>query len=128
MKELEIKHIVGYLPYDCKVVIPIKSDFVDAKHSLPMNLCFELLLGRQADKFPILLMLKPLCEINPEQILIKHYFGKEKAGIEKELQMIRDGKYNPLQCSYNICDILMSEHFDIHGLIELGLALNIIKE
>jgi len=25
MKELEIKHIVGYLPYDCKVVIPIKS-------------------------------------------------------------------------------------------------------
>jgi len=130
--DLELKHIVGYLPYNCKVVIPVKSDFVDAKNSLPMNLCFELLLGRQVDKFPILLMLKPLSYIKPEEILLKHYFGKEKAGIEKagiekELQMIRDGKYNPLQCSYNICDILMSEHFDIYGLIELGLAVNIIK-
>jgi len=71
------------------------------------------------------IILKPISDINPESILLKHYFGKEKTGVLKDLQMIRDGKYDPLKCDYILITILISEHYDVFGLIKKCQAVSI---
>ena len=123
--KLELKHLSGYLPYNTVVFInDCRVDKVKPIHNLHINSGIggisHVLTSKRYQ-----LVLRTLSEINIDTILIKHYFNKEKAGIHKELELIKKGYYNPLQCSHNICNILMSEHFDIYGLIEAGLAIDI---
>jgi hypothetical protein len=121
--KLELKHLAPYLPYGLKCTdIDDDSIITITGLKLKKNEIWYYYSNGFKDRGRSKPILRPLSDINPDEILLKYYFNKEKAGIGKELQMIRDGKYDALQCSYNICNILISEHFDVFGLIEQGLA------
>jgi len=108
MKELKLEHLCGYLPYGLK--IRYQSD----------NSTRELLLldtSREDYSHIFKPILRPLSDFN-------------NSDADDEIYAIK-GHYisltlnEPLQLLYDEVQVLLKHHFDIHGLIEAGLAIDI---
>jgi len=125
--KLELKHLAGYLPYGLKIYDGEYSRIITFSHTTYSTI--DVGIGRlfrpDYDFSMGLPILRPLSDIDSHKLLLEHFFNKEKNGVLKEIQMIGDLKYGPMECSYKVITMLISEHFDIYGLIEAKLAIDI---
>lgn len=105
--KLEIKHLAPYLPYGLKCYYPEKlpfSEFFEKKveqHTAEMGVISMMGVLKGFSK-PIL---RPLCELDVD----------DEVNTPEYLQ----------GCCYSYVQKLLSEHFDVFGLIEKGLAIDI---
>ncbi len=132
MKKLELKHLSPYLPYELEILIlNYKSDYVGINRAEVIGHYFigdTLYLtykggstGKsQNEAKPIL---RPLSDLNKPIII----GGKEMVLTEQfEIlgEVIHSG-YDIKFLKWYIFSYLLSIHFDVFGLIESGLAIDI---
>lgn len=138
MSKLEFKQIVAYLPYNVEIYYLgtdidletpkfIRTNLLGVKKNEHFNSVtfFFNLYGRGKEKTsysnnPIKLILKPLSKLKQDKELIneldKFSFGTFfEIFNEKEINKIPNILY----------DLLIEKHYDLFGLIEKGLAVDI---
>ena len=119
--ELEVKHLAPYLPYGLKLQYVVR-DVVQSTgimESISHN-DFETHPTRVSINYQgkehiwmFRPLLKSMSKLNQENIV------KLKLFVEAERQYLID---NPLDCCYDDLQYLLSEHYDVFGLIPAGLA------
>lgn len=127
--KLELKHIVGYLPYKLKM----RHDYIKAKHGnektlrlweMELNFTSASMAIREQDRRLILRPISDLIkefEVNGEKFVPIEKYTKD---IQEELlACLRDDTYYELLPLF-VIEKLYEWHFDIHGLIEAGLAID----
>jgi len=139
MEKLELKHLAPYLPYG------LKGKYGDSNTIWTLNPAIteiryeseELPLYHFISKFPPKPILRPLSdltreiEVNGERFIPIYWFehnSKDTMYFEDDFLrgiVLRGNSYKITQCSYNILQILLKWHFDVFGLIEKGLAIDI---
>lgn len=143
MSKLELKHIVGYLPYGLKIMRPDNNTILELS-GLQGSLLLFLegtygQIGNNRNK-PILRQLSDLrkeIEVNGEKFVPIEWFEKN---INKNISFymplnpdmylqidIETENYSQtidLFDGYLVVQKLHEWHFDIHGLIEKGLAID----
>ena len=152
MKTLELKHIAPYLPYGLKVTFE-GDDFIHEIVGLSIASKGVELISQfgdygRADIKDCIPILRPLSDLdknithkgktfNPIKELIKMPITKESnalmafyslntIGVGKYLEDVANyGDINPKYLSYPLATKLIEWHFDINGLIEIGLAVNL---
>jgi len=75
-------------------------------------------------------LLKPMSALNISYVSeLARYVSTldEKYTIEIAMKMIEERKSKPLNMPYVIVQILLQWHFDVFGLIDKGLAKNILE-
>jgi hypothetical protein len=128
--KLEFKHIVPYLPYGLQIYgsseiwILFGIDrsykgeiFVNLENGQEGNENFY----REASMFEHSLILHPLSDLTKEK-LSKYYTQLMDGDLER---CIKDTLEYPLNQSYTFIQYLLSEHYDIFGLIKEDLAIDI---
>jgi len=126
--KLELKHLVGYLPYNAKIL-----DFVNGGNCIindtyvlePKN-CHRCLTFAEETEKPIL---RPLSDLTKENVLEmiecsdfeSIYFNENPI----DLIFINTEDKTYLSDIIRNMDFLFKNHFDIYGLIENGLAIDI---
>lgn len=109
--KLELKHIAPYLPYGLKCmyacIMDVKNDRIETMHE---NNIEKVLNGYGT--FVILPILRPLSDLTKLKSNTDWWKIKINVGITKSLD-------------YDSIQELLAEHYDIFGLIEQGLAINI---
>ena len=118
--KLEIKQIAAYLPYRLKYLDKDTNELTTMRSiSTEINL-IDMGWGNAHDLKEFKPILRPLSDLTkdieegkpmffPSHQLIKH--------IEKEQDIFN--------CSYSEIDYLIRNHFDLFGLIDAGLAIDI---
>ena len=123
MEKLELKHLAGYLPYKLKL-IDDKPKVMNAFCGHSKNWC-SIEYAIKMQRKPILRPLSDLTkeiEVNGEKFVPLdelwkyHNFSAMRWG---------DIETDPTRYPYTIVEKLLEWHFDIHGLIEKGLAIDI---
>tara|TARA_R110000772_G_scaffold83493_1_gene176588 strand:- start:9461 stop:9808 length:348 start_codon:yes stop_codon:yes gene_type:complete len=109
--KLELKHLAPYLPYGLVVFIPIWKcertiSQLRQKSIVTKDFANHLLF---ADIKPIL---RPLSDLTEDILCISW------------IEHIED-KVLDAECPYEVWQILFENHFDVFGLIEKGLAIDI---
>lgn len=124
MDKLTIKELTPYLPYGLKF---LETGFQKIKEMDGIDssiIYFKDDMGNYFDEIkPILHPLSDLTSSNVSKVMRKYFCNEIE--IERDLQKIGMLVYNPVYCSYSIIEALLSEHFDVFGLIEKGLAIDI---
>lgn len=147
MEKLELKHIVGYLPYGLKIDYKDKIiELTGIKNYTPWS--SQPCVSINKDTWTYLYEIKPILhplsdltkeiEVNGEKFVPIEYFeiGDENNGIEYTSGNIKTisslyviSKYNIINdiiyLPFGIVQKLYEWHFDILGLIEKGLAIDI---
>jgi hypothetical protein len=120
--ELEVKHLAPYLPYGLKLqyVVREKVEKIGTMESIshnedethPTRVSISAMYNEEH-----IWMFKPLLKsmrsLNNENVV------KLKLFIEADKQYLID---SPLNCCYDDLQYLLSEHYDVFGLIDAGLA------
>jgi hypothetical protein len=104
MEKLELKHLAPYLPYNLDIM------FKGSKQKLFNRF---VITGR-----PIKIKFKPI--LRPISDLHKMAFASEW---DKTVYWLLSNR--PQGLEYGIVEVLCKEHFDIFGLIDKGLAIDI---
>lgn len=134
MERLELKYLATYLPYQLKFSCPfggLNDEMIGLSESLvitdlnngSIDCSVDLnYVGENGSK-PIL---RPLSDLTFEDL---DKLGK-RYGIQvndEEVHVFRDldENRNPLEWRYEDIQYLLSRHFDVFGLIEKGLAIDI---
>ncbi len=148
MEKLEIKHLAGYLPYGLKIrVEDYRNDYVGRE--------FDKVIGlHQWDKSGLLWsvlteggakpgidkvkpILRPLSDLTKEiEVGGEKFVPLNKLAFTNNLKMYQfiDGAFYSLnyakyleikEMPYIVVEKLLEWHFDIHGLIEKNLAIDI---
>lgn len=125
--KLEPKHLVPYLLYDLKLIW--KDGYI-------RNLCYTDIetmekIGRFDSQHEILL--RPLSDLTKEIEPIKQaslgskYLNFRGESAQKTLSYL-NGSYDKIP--YGLMQLLLEDHYDVFGLIEQGLAIdmNTLKE
>lgn len=152
MKTLEIKHLAPYLPYElkCNVIGPddkahkgVELTSISTKASYEAltfvsgdtNLIGDLSMIHIEMVWPLLRPLSDLTEeieVNGERFVPDQVWFKETNWLDYhyELQNMAANNYCDGYLPYKIQEKLIEWHFDVFGLLEHGLAidLNTIKE
>lgn len=130
MKKLELRHIVGYLPYELKIkILNHKCDFVGIEYSEvngyyyigdKLHLTYKSgSTGKYQKEYkPIL---RPLSDLTKEidgTIVYDQLSFRSRLDFQYTCPSILKWLYDDIQ-------ILLKYHFDVHGLIEKGLAIDI---
>lgn len=130
--KLTLEHLAGYLPYGLAIeILDYKRDYVGIHYSKVNGHYFigdELYLtyeGGSTGKSmqsckPIL---RPLSDLTKEIEV-----GGEKIVPQDELGLYCLDGLSPFGIKYlrvGVCDLLLKWHFDIHGLLEQNLAIDI---
>ena len=116
--KLELKHLAAYLPYRLKVKTQKSKDyFVVGVHENRIDLNHEKYLSCSIylDN-EILPILKPMSTL-PNEI--------DKISPTPNFFNIDYLINTPLACSYEVVEKLLELHYDVFGLIEAGLAVDI---
>lgn len=119
--ELEVKHLAPYLPYGLKLQYIIrgkvektgimKTIIHNDSETHPTKIAIDFSDVEHIWMFkPIL---KPMSSLNNVDIV------RLKLFTESDKQYLID---NPLNCDYDDLQYLFSEHYDVFGLIDIGLA------
>ena len=121
--KLELKHLAGYLPYGLRV----KVDYYSQHEGRIFNFSPTILLDFSRDEYIVKPILRPLSELTKEIEVngknvnifdrIEIYKG---SGVDYLIEQIRFGFVEVI-----IYNILLENHFDVFGLIEKGLAIDI---
>ena len=133
--ELELKHLVGYLPYGLKIInIELHVNGFRSKHSIknlvltPSNLEIGL---KDVDGIKEKPILRPLSDLNkycgdlgftPNRKLSELGFGMDNFDEDYTFEDFLNADI--LNNSFAFIQKLLEWHFDIYGLIENGLAID----
>ena len=134
MEKLELKHLAPYLPYGLKAeILDYKCDYVNKRydeivgvHQWDKTCLYWSVLtvgGSKPNIERIKPMLRPLSDLTKE---IEH--GGEKFVPTKALSMWDLEGITAIDIPHipvNLYELLLKWHFDIFGLIEKGLAVDI---
>ena len=119
--KLELKHLAGYLPYGLKY-----KDIPEGYHKIRI-LYIETIKWCLDNGKPILRPLSDLTkkiEVNGEKFIFSNFYLSENE--LKTISRCIEMDLNLLDfISANVCLKLMYCHFDIYGLIDAGLAIDI---
>jgi hypothetical protein len=146
MNKLELKEIVGYLPYGLKVKLDIDNIFIDIEKK-PIGTfdginnmleSYFLLIKENEYAYPIINckpILQPLSNFESENIDdIKEYLGIGQWCVHYEdyFDAWFDDAENidklVLQAPYEIMEFFFLNHYDVFGLIEKGLAIAVTED
>lgn len=126
--KLELKHLAGYLPYGVKIETPYGVEILEA---LGEDWIFtEQKRAYHFIEKPILRPLSDLTkeiEVNGKKFVPIEYFEDKYYTLDLHKQCLRllENENWINQSDYMLVDYLLSWHFDIHGSIEKGLAIDI---
>lgn len=147
--KLELKHLAPYLPYKLKIQYWDRNVVMNAGQGSSMNwIGITAVLRRQGEKqncYPILRPLSDLTKeikvdgslINPENELCKKLLISNcKLSTDHNIVSLQlpKGVSNRLiaigseivdECDFGVYQKLLEWHFDVFGLIEKGLAIDI---
>jgi hypothetical protein len=146
--KLELKHLAPYLPYGLKILRISRGAF---RHSEDVSEIIkwskndiDILFGKRHHIRSVKPILRPLSDLTKEikindkvtLLFAKDYFlvsAKEEEGFilngiipgywEVNINMLKSGDYGHLD--YWVIEKLFEWHFDVLGLIEKGLAIDI---
>ena len=126
--ELELKHLAPYLPYGLKVAINVfKEDYEnyeEMKLTSDYNSCNsvnDVISGVTLHGCLIKPILRPLSDLGKE---IEFNGITDKIPLlDKSVNLAKQGLSELLP--YNVFQTLLKFHFDVFGLIEKGLAIDI---
>lgn len=134
--KLELKHLAPYLPYDCKVITNTKHigflSFTGNKSRQYHHLTIDYVLDNQLK--PIL---RPLSDLTKEMDFagyksypMQEFYIMYGGGTGSKSQFEKDYYdniiYTPYKSlSYETVEKLFEWHFDVFGLIEKGLAIDV---
>ena len=153
MKKLKIKHLAAYLPYGLKFIsgmdVPFDEHYENPKWTLngvsEMFGDYCLLTKESSDAYVIdscKPILRPLSDLTREEYwslsgkdsskTFGFHYGKYN-GYDKREFIYREGysskkyflKDGSGQFDYHMMEFFFEHHFDIFGLIEAGLAIDI---
>ena len=124
IKKLELKHWSSYLPYDVKIVESYWSYRFLEQVTEVITLDFSNIGIYFYDEYSNL-ALRPMSDLNKEVDIN----GETFTPAERIKKMYPSDTFsstkNIAQWSYRIVQQLLEWHFDIYGLIDEGLAINI---
>lgn len=124
IKKLELKHWSSYLPYDVKIVRSYWSYRFLEQVTEVITLDFSNIGIYFYDEYSNL-TLRPMSDLNKEVEINGETFTPAER-IKKMYPVDTfSSTTNPAQWSYRIVQQLLEWHFDIYGLIDEGLAINI---
>jgi hypothetical protein len=127
--KLELKHLAHYLPYELKMELldfPLSKTF--GRHFRILRLDCGHDFNHYLSDNKVRPVLRPLSELD-WQIIINELHGNmcdayfDFIDSWHENSTIQDTRFE--QMPYEIISILFREHFDVFGLIEKGLAIDI---
>ena len=120
--KLELKCLAAYLPYGLK-----GAEYNGAYLYELQSVSFEKFswkpvyvkgagfrLPERIDCKPIL---RPLSDLTKEELI--------EQGFWHHIDFLTHEKQNPIEAPYFMVEYLLSKHFDVFGLIEAGLAIDI---
>jgi hypothetical protein len=120
--KLELKHLAAYLPYGLKY-LDNKNKIVDLK-AIDNDIHFVNFGWGDAKRYSeIKPILRPLSDLNKEITHSEKTFNP-KFVIDMAFPSERMG-LNPATWSHRVITKLQEWHFDVFGLIEKGLAIDI---
>jgi hypothetical protein len=128
--KLELKHLAGYLPYGLKIKTTFGWDTMQTLNDYCVNIDFEDVHYYDSlettDFKPILLPLSDLTkeiDVNGKKFVPLYYnaFREDKDFIIE----FQNGFLHHNAIKYGIINKLLEWHFDIYGLIDAGLAIDI---
>lgn len=121
--ELELKHLAAYLPYGLKLQYVVrekveqtgimKSISHNEDETHPTRVSISAMYNEEH-----IWMFRPL--LKSMKSLEKENIVKLKLFVESDKQYLID---SPLNCCYEDFQYLLSEHYDVFGLINAGLAV-----
>ena len=112
--KLELKHLAPYLPYG----LSIKNSIGKVIELTVMDFCYHLDKGFK----PILRPLSDLKEGDFGEYLIEEFYTLD---FEKQILRILEDNRWVNQCDYLLIQLLIENHYDVFGLIDKGLAIDI---
>tara|TARA_R110000824_G_scaffold34903_1_gene110115 strand:+ start:2193 stop:2585 length:393 start_codon:yes stop_codon:yes gene_type:complete len=124
--KLELKHLAPYLPYGLKTkyqlsgvigLITPQKDEVRDKELTKESITFVLKYCK-----PILRPLSDLKEGDFGEYLIEEFYTLD---FEKQILRILEDNRWVNQCDYLLIQLLIENHYDVFGLIDKGLAIDI---
>lgn len=115
--KLELKHLAGYLPYGLYLMI---YDVVCEIEGVDLHRKDTIIAERVNYKLSeIKPILHPLSEIKRGEL--------EKEGFSSHIDYLtheNKGSEWTLKAPFNMVQYLLSQHYDVYGLIPAGLAIN----
>ena len=115
--KLELKHLVGYLPYGLKVKF-INGDIDDIEGIINFKELKVFYKSKYGDYFSTDLPFKPI--LRPLSDLTASHFSAWFVSEKRFHKQLANG-----DLPYIIINELYEDHFDVHNLIENDLAINI---
>ena len=143
MEKLELKHLAPYLPYGLNWFCLDQDS--NEWEELPIVKLYNIpnetleIGGMDIDiselPYPNGLTIKPILrrlsdltkeiEFKGETARYHEFLAEKDSLLESDLLSICNGTINITRASYYVIDVLFQEHFDVFGLIEKGLAIDI---
>ena len=126
--KLELKHLVAYLPYNLKVtrngfigdLIALMNDEDSIAENFEFKVSCSNWWENNTDKNHYKPILRPLSDLIKDEFM----FLFVDTDIDNILSVYQADK--SLDCiEYYLIKILLKNHFDIYGLIEAGLAMDV---
>jgi hypothetical protein len=129
--KLELKHLAAYLPYDLKIKTTFGWDTMQTLNDYCVNIDFEDVHYYDSlettDFKPILLPLSDLTkeiDVNGEKFVpIEEYKGRYLG--DRLDECINASPSDLKYAQFHVIEQLLEWHFDIYGLIDAGLAIDI---
>ncbi len=118
--KLELKHLAPYLPYGLKLRQPVLRRGFRTRLITVNNILDTI--ERQNIIKPILRPLSDLTKNDFGGDLIEEFYTLD---FEKQILRIVEDIRWVNQCDYLLIQLLIEKHYDIFGLIEKGLAIDI---
>jgi hypothetical protein len=118
MEKLELRHVIGYVPY--KLMATQIFDGIRLKHEVTLNNVINFCEGNTNAK----IVLRPLSELSD---ISGKYLSECNLDLldQMELTDLSQKRTNFDHIAYDLAVWLFENHFDVFGLIEKGLAVDI---
>jgi len=110
--KLELKCLAAYLPYGLK-----GAEYNGAYLYELQSVSFEGAGFRLPERIDCKPILRPLSDLTKEELI--------EQGFWHHIDFLTHEKQNPIEAPYFMVEYLLSKHFDVFGLIEAGLAIDI---
>lgn len=122
--KLELKHLAGYLPYGLKIETPYGIEILEA---LGEDWIFTE--EKKAYNFTAKPILRPLSDLTKEiEINGEKFVPYDKLNYKPTIKHVSDYPFNCFDLQFIAhysFQLLIEWHFDVFGLIEKDLAINI---
>jgi hypothetical protein len=136
MREITLKELADYLPYNTKARI-----YGVDNTSAILKLTTDFIYSWELYDFKIKPILRPIAEVENDIIhngetvnvldIMNGFWGVEWLGAREKFELHVGGLniiLSPEELPYDLVQVLLSYHFDVFGLIEDNLAIPVTNE